>query len=387
MNIDTMLAHGGRDPGKYHGMVNPPVCRTSTVIFDSVASYEASRKEKFSSLRYGRHGTFTAFELQDLVAQLEGGYRSVVVPSGLAAISASLSAFTSTGDHILVPDSVYGPTRDFCDNVLKKNGVEVTYYRSDIGAGITELFCRDTKVVYCESPGSLTIDMQDVPVIARAAHNRGIVVIADNTWATPYFFKPFENGIDVSIHAATKYIVGHSDVMAGMITTDTEHWLQLRNTIASYGYCVSADDCYLALRGLRTLGVRLKQHFTSALDIGRWLARHPEVSRVLYPALESDPGHELWKRDMTGACGLLSIELKPCPKTSVDRFINSLRLFGIGSSWGGYESLVLPVHPEKYRTVTPLEYEGPLVRLHIGLEDADDLRTDLEQALEMIERK
>lgn len=387
MKIDTVLTHCGRDPKKYGGMVNPPVYRASTVIFDSVASYERSRGDKFGSIRYGRYGTFTAFELQDLMAQLEGGYRSVVVPSGLAAIAASLSAFTSPGDHVLVSDSIYAPTREFCDTVLRKNGVEVTYYRPDIGAGISELFRRNSRIVFCESPSSGTMEMQDIPSIAKAAHDLGVLVMADNTWATPYFFKPFEKGLDISIQAATKYIVGHSDVMLGVITTGEEHWTQLRNAVASYGYCVSADDCYLALRGLRTLGVRLRQHFASALDIGQWLSRHPNVHRVLYPALETDPGHALWKRDMSGACGLLSIELKPCPKASVDRFIDSLQLFGLGASWGGYESLVLPIHPETSRTVTQLKCEGPLVRLHIGLEDIGDLQSDLAQALGTIESK
>jgi cystathionine beta-lyase len=285
-----------------------------------------------------------------------------------------------SGGHILVADTVYAPTRMFCERQLKANGVEVEYYDPVIGAGIAGLIRANTKAVFCESPGSHTFEMQDIPAIAEAAHARSVPVLADNTWGTPYFFRSFDRGVDVSIHAATKYISGHSDLMLGLIVTNEQHWRTVRRTVADFGYCVSPDDCYLALRGFRTLGVRLKQHMGNALGVARWLRSRPEVKSVLFPALSSHPGNSIWRRDFTGATGLFSFVLRRASERQAAAFVNSLTLFGIGSSWGGYESLATVSHPEKARTATTWNPGGPTIRLHIGLEDSADLMADLEQA-------
>jgi cystathionine beta-lyase len=377
---DTLLTHAGRDPERYGGMVNPPVFRTSTVLFRNLADYEARDGDNYKVVRYGRHGTPTTFAFEEAVARMEGGHQAVALPSGLAAIAAAVSAFVKSGDHLLVTDSVYAPARNFCERRLRPNGIEIDYYDPLIGAGIASLMRPNTRAVYCESPGSLTFEVQDIPAIAAAAHARGIPVLADNTWGTPYFFRSFERGVDVSIHAATKYIVGHSDVMMGVIVANERCWLPVRRTVADYGYGVSPDDCYLALRGLRTLGVRLKQQMQNAIAVARWLQARPEVARVIYPALETDAGHALWKRDFEGAAALFSFVLKPVRDAAVAAFVDALELFGIGSSWGGYESLVTVAHIAGYRTATRWEPGGPTVRLHIGLEDPDDLTADLEQA-------
>ncbi len=377
---DTLLARAGRAPEKYQGMVNTPVFRTSTVIFPDLESYETRRPDDYKSVRYGRYGTPTTFALEEAVAHMEGGHQAVAVPSGLAAITAALSAFVKSGDHLLVADSVYWPTRHFCDARLKPGGVDVQYYDPLIGAAIKDLIRPDTRAVFCETPGSLTFEMQDIPAIAAAAHARGLPVLADNTWGTPYFFRSFEHGVDVSIHAATKYIVGHSDVMMGIIVANEKYWLPVRRAAADFGFSVSPDDCYLALRGFRTIGVRMRQQMASAVRIAQWLQSRPEVKRVLYPALESDPGHAIWKRDFDGAASLFSLVLAPVADNAVAAFVNALALFGIGSSWGGYESLITVAHAEKCRTATRWNPGGPTIRLHIGLEDPDDLIADLEQA-------
>lgn len=376
MRKDTILGHAGRAPERFDGAVNVPVIRASTILFADVDSHESA--DRFTGVRYGRHGTTTRFALEETLAALEGAARVCALPSGLAAIVVSLLAFTRTGDHVLVSDSVYGPTRSFCMNRLQLNGVETEFYDPLIGAGIERLIRPNTRVVYCESPGSLTFEMQDVPAIAAAAHARGVVVLADNTWATPYHLRPFEKGIDVSIHSATKYIVGHADVMMGTVGAGDAHWRAIRQTAADYGYAASPDDCYLALRGLRTLAARLKQQGESALTVARWLQSRPEVARVLYPPLESDPGHALWKRDMTGAASLFGVELKPAPESAVKALANALRYFGHGASWGGFESLVTCPKPHRIRTATPWT-SGPLLRLHVGLEDPADLIADLEE--------
>ncbi len=380
MKKDTLLTQAGRDPEKYQGMVNVPVFRTSTVLHPSLASYEAPRDPEYRKISYGRHGTPTTQAFEDAVAALEGGYRAVALPSGLGAIAAAISAFAGNGDHVLIADCVYAPTRNFCDRQLARSGIEVEYYDPLAGAGIARLLRSNTKAVFCEAPGSLTFEMQDIPAIAAAARSRGIPVLADNTWGTPYFFRSFERGVDVSIHSATKYIVGHSDVMMGVIVTTEAHWKGVRRTVADYGYSVSPEDCYLALRGFRTIGVRLKHQMASAIRVAHWLAGRPEVKRVLYPALESDPGHAIWKRDFDGAASLFSIVLKPVSEKALAAFVDALKLFGIGSSWGGYESLVTVARIDKYRTATHWDPGGPTVRLHIGLEDPDDLIADLEQA-------
>jgi len=381
MKKDTLLTHVGRNPAQTHGTVNMPVFRTSTVVFPDLDSYEKRDPDDYKSMRYGVHGTPTTWAFEDAVARMEGGHQAVAVPSGLAAITAALSAFVKHGDHLLVTDSAYAPTRIFCDRQLRANGIEVEYYDPLIGADIAKLIRANTKAVFCEAPGSLTFEMQDIPAIAAAAHARGIPVLADTTWGTPYFFRSFEHGVDVSIHAATKYIVGHSDVLMGVIVTNEKYWLPVRHTIADFGYCVSPDDCYLALRGFRTIGVRMKQQMANALAVARWLQARPEVQRVLYPALEDDPGYAIWKRDFDGAASLFGVVLHAAPREKVTAFVNALKLFGIGSSWGGYESLITAPHPEKVRSATQWEPGGPTVRLHIGLEDPADLITDLEQAL------
>ncbi|MBI3043431.1 MAG: cystathionine beta-lyase [Betaproteobacteria bacterium] len=389
MKKDTLLARAGRDPARHQGMVNTPVFRTSTVIFPDFESYEArggDGGDDYKQVRYGLLGTPTTFALEEAVARMEGGHAAVAVPSGLAAITAALSAYARSGDHVLVPDSVYSPTRTFCDRQLKPKGVETEYYDPLVGAGIDKLIRPNTRAVFCEAPGSLSFEMQDIPAIAEAAHRRGLPVLADTTWGTPYFFRSFEKGVDVSIHAATKYIAGHSDVVMGVIVTNERHWLAVRRTVADFGFGVSPDDCYLALRGFRTIGVRMKQQMASALEIARWLQSQQQVRRVLYPALEGDPGHAIWKRDFTGAASLFSFVLQPAGDRQVAAFVNALELFGIGSSWGGFESLAVVARVERYRTATRWDPGGPTIRLHIGLEDPGDLIADLERGFAALQK-
>lgn len=387
MKKDTLLTSVGRDPARYDGMVNTPVFRTSTVIHPNLAAYETRPAEGEKSVRYGRYGTPTTFALEEAVAQMEGGYRAAAVPSGLAAITAALCAFLKTGDHLLVSDSVYGPTRSFCEHQLKRYGVEVEYYDPLIGAAIGARMKDNTRVVFCEAPGSLTFEMQDIPAIAEVAHARGAVVLADTTWGTPYFFRSFEHGVDVSIHAATKYIAGHSDVMLGLVVTNERCWMPVRRTITDYGYIASPDDCFLALRGFRTIGVRMNHQMASALRIAKWLQSRPEVKQVIYPALETDPGHALWKRDFEGAASLFACVLKPVEAAAVASFVDTLELYGIGSSWGGFESLITVIHADAYRTATRWNPGGPALRLHIGLEDPDDLIADLERGFQALAQR
>jgi cysteine-S-conjugate beta-lyase len=371
---ETRLAHAGRDPSRQHGFVNTPIYRGSTVIFPTVAALEANDQD----FTYGRLGTPTVRALEEAIAEIEGGHRTLLAPSGLSAIATSLLAFVKAGDEVLVVDSVYRPARRFCDNVLKRFDVTITYYDPLIGEGIGRLIREKTRVVFTESPGSQTFEVQDIPAIAKAAHAAGAVVILDNTWATPLYFKPFTHGADVSIQAATKYIGGHADIMLGSITTTEKTSAAVAKTHEDLGLCVGPEDVYLGLRGLRSLGVRLAHHQKSALELARWLAARPEVARVIHPALPSDPGHTLWKRDFTGASGLFSIVLKPASHESVAAMLDGLSLFGMGYSWGGFESLILPFDPRDYRTATTWKAEGPALRLHVGLEDLDDLKADLE---------
>lgn len=379
---DSLIVHAGRHPEQQFGVVNPPVYHVSTVTFPTVAALEAAAKCPFDGVYYGRYGTPTSFALEEAVAALEGGTRAIATSSGLAAICATLIAFTQAGDHVLVTDSAYAPTRKFCDGVLKRYGVETTYFDPTIGAGIAALMRPNTRLVFVESPGSLTFEVQDVPAIAETAHRRGAVVAMDNTWGTPLFFKPFAKGVDVSVQAATKYIVGHADAMLGTLTTrDDGLWKRLKDTVTAFGYSAGSDECYLGLRGLRTLSARLERHQRTALDLAEWLAGRPEVAEVLYPALPSHPGHALWQRDFTGACGLFGVILKPAAKPAVDALLDGMRLFAMGFSWGGYESLILDTSRQVVRTASAWTPAGPLLRIHAGLEDVDDLRADLEAGL------
>jgi len=377
IKTDTRLVTSGRDPQAYHGFVNPPVYHASTLLFPTAEDQVAHR----ARYNYGRRGTPTSEALENALREIEGdGCAGVsLLPSGLAAISAALIATTRAGDQVLVPDSVYRPTRNFCNGVFKRFGVETTYYDPLIGADIARLFKPKTRVVFVEAPGSQSFEMQDIPAIAKIAHEQNAVVLMDNTWATPLYFRAFEKGVDLSIQAGTKYIGGHSDIMFGCVSANAVTLPALKDTVYSMGLCVGPDDMYLALRGLRTLGVRLDRHFQSGLRVARWLEQRPEVLRVMHPALERDPGHKIWKRDFTGACGLFSVVFKPTSEQSVHAFLNELALFGLGYSWGGFESLAILFDCTEYRTATKWAPGGPTVRLHIGLEDPDDLIGDLER--------
>lgn len=370
----TDIVHAGRDPFAHHGFVNPPVYRGSTVLFKTLESFE-KRQQKYT---YGRRGTPTTEALEEVICKLEGGHRTMLAANGLSAVTHALLAFVKTGDHILVPDTVYQPARKFCEGVLKRLGVETTYYDPLIEGGISALMKPNTTVVYTESPGSQTFEIQDIPAIAAAAHAKGAWVLMDNTWASPLYFKPFQHGVDVSIQAATKYIVGHADAMLGSITANERATPQLTEQAHLLGIGVGTEECYLGLRGIRTIDVRLERHMRSGLEIARWLEQRPEVARVLHPGLESHPGHAIWKRDFLGASGLFAFVLKPVSKTAVASMLEGLELFGMGASWGGFESLVLPFDARAYRTATKWEPEGPCVRIHIGLEDLADIKEDLE---------
>lgn len=376
----TLLAHAGRDPAANFGIVNPPVYHASTVLFPSVAAIEESNKDPYSGVRYGRYGTPTTFALEEAVAALDGGARGVQVSSGQAAITVGLLAFLKGGDHLLMTDTAYQPTRRFCDQFLARFGVETTYYDPSIGPGIAKLIRPNTKVVYLESPGSLTFEVQDVPAIAAVARKHGAKVLLDNTWSSGLYFKPFQHGADVAIYAATKYIVGHSDAMLGMITMGSaDDFKAIKSSASMLGNSAGPDDCYLGLRGLRTIGVRMRQHQENGLALARWLQGRPEVAAVRHPALPNDAGHTIWKRDFTGASGLFGIVLKPYAKASVDAFLDSLELFGMGFSWGGFESLIIPFTLGGQRTATSDKEPGPMLRIHAGLEDPDDLIKDLER--------
>ncbi len=374
---DTRVVTAGRDPASYHGFVNPPVYHASTVLYPSAEDYVAHR----ARYQYGRRGTPTTEALELAVQELEGPQCTGValLPSGLAAISAALLAIMQAGDHLLVTDSAYGPTRNFCNQILSRLGVTVTYYDPLIGAAISELMQPNTRAVFLESPGSLSFEMQDVAAIAAAAHAKAALVLMDNTWASPLYFRALDHGVDLSIQAGTKYIGGHSDVMLGTVSANGATAARLKNTVGSSGWCVGPDDVYLGLRGLRTLAVRLDRHWRSGLAVARWLEQRPEVLRLLHPAMQSHPDHALWKRDFAGASGLFSVVLKPVPQKAVYALLDALELFGIGASWGGYESLAIPFDCTAVRTATRWQPGGPTVRFHIGLEAVEDLIADLER--------
>jgi len=374
---ETRVVTAGRDPASHHGFVNPPVYHASTVLYPTAEDFVAHR----ARYQYGRRGTPTTEALELALQELEGPNCAGVslLPSGLAAISTALLSVVHAGDHILVTDSVYGPTRTYCENVLSRLGVTTTYYDPQIGAAIGALMRPNTRAIYLESPGSLSFEIQDVSAIAHAGHAKGAVVLMDNTWATPLYFRPLDHGVDLAIQAGTKYIGGHSDVMLGSISANSAAYTDLKNTVWMSGLCEGPDDVYLGLRGLRTMAVRLDRHFKSGLAIGRWLEQRPEVLHVLHPAMDCHPGHALWRRDFSGASGLFSFVLKPVPQKAVYAFLNTLTLFGMGASWGGYESLATPFDCTAVRTATRWHPGGPTVRLHIGLEAVEDLVADLER--------
>ena len=380
---DTILTHAGSHPDQHQGAVNPPVYRVSTVVFPTVAAMKGGENKPFDTMRYGRTGTPTSFAFEEAVAALEGGYRSLATCSGQAAITTALAAMLQAGDHALIADSVYHPTRRYCLDHLARCGIEIEFYDPLIGAGIAGLIKDNTKVVFTESPGSLTFEIQDIPAITAAAHARGAIVILDNTWSAGLFFKALDHGVDISVQAATKFISGHSDAMLGAITCKTEPlWWKIKNWMTSAGIAAGSEELYLGLRGLRTLGVRMRQHQESGLKVARWLQTRPEVARVIHPALPEDPNHAIWKRDFTGAAGLFAVALKPCPQEAVNALIDGLKYFGLGYSWGGFESLILPTTGAIHRSATHWKPAGPTLRLHIGLEDADDLIADLSRGLD-----
>jgi cystathionine beta-lyase len=380
LKVETTLVTAGRDTKAQKGFVNPPVVHGSTVLYPTAEDLHAHRGE----FQYGRRGTPTTKAFGEALMALEGPQCAGVgiAPSGLAAITTTLLSVMKAGDHLLVSDSAYRPTRNFCDGLLTGYGVEISYFDPLIGAGVAALFKPNTRAILVEAPGSQSFEMTDIPAIATVAHARGALVIDDNTWATPLFRRSLEQGVDISMQAATKYIGGHSDIMFGTISANAKAWPLISEGIRMLGVCAGPDDVFLALRGLRTLAVRLAQHQRSGLEMARWLAARPEVIKVLHPALETDPGHAIWKRDFTGASGLFSIVLKPAPQKAVDALLDAVTLFGMGYSWGGFESLVIPFDCADYRTATKWAPGGPTLRLHIGLENVEDLKADLARGFE-----
>ena len=380
----TRLSHAGRAGKQVGGFVNPPVHRGSTVLYPTMEQRRDGMRHRLDQkLLYGVMGTPTHYPLEDVIAEIEGGTRCQIVSSGLAAVTTPLLAYLQAGDHLLMPDSVYGPARNFANTMLARLGVETTFYDPMVDATeLSELLRPTTTVLYLESPGSHSFEVQDVPALAAVAHARGIKVLMDNTWGI-HFFQPFQHGVDVSIQALTKYVVGHSDVLLGSVTTNAdEDWERVRLAALALGQYASPDDCWLALRGVRTMAVRLDRQQASGLEVARWLATRPEVARVLHPALPSCPGHDVWKRDFSGACSLFGVVLQPeFSQAAVHAMAESLALFGIGASWGGYESLVLPTTGFVTRTAGSGDFGGQMVRFHIGLEEPADLIADIERGL------
>lgn len=383
----TVVAQTGRKREWTQGVVNPPVYRASTCLFPTLAALDAAIADPDAGLYYGRRGTPTTWALESALTELEAGAAGTkLYPSGTAAIAAALLAVLKSGDHLLMVDSAYDPTRLFCRRMLADLGVETTFYDPLIGAGIADLIKPNTRVIFLESPGSLTFEVQDVPAIVAVARQHGIVTILDNTWATPLLFPAIAHGVDLSMQALTKYVAGHSDVMMGAVTAAPSMWDRLKAATYRLGQCTSPDDAYLALRGLRTLDTRLERHGRNALKVAQWLTTHPSVDRVLHPALPSCPGHDLWARDFAGSSGLFAFTLKRGSRRNTGPLVDHLHHFAMGFSWGGYESLVLPVEPHGLRTATRWQAPGALIRLHIGLEDPDDLIADLDAGLARYER-
>ena len=379
--IDTQLSHLGRAPAEHAGMVNVPVYRGSTILSETLEDWESRKRDDNPMANYGRFGSPLSRALESAICELEGGYRSILFPSGLSACTHALLGVLKAGDHLLISDSVYGPTRTFADQVLSRLQIEVQYFDPTLVSGLSAKVKQNTRAVYLESPGSMTFEVQDVPALAAIAHRAGALVIMDNTWATPLYFKPFQHGVDISIHAATKYIVGHSDALLGVATANEDAWPALQSSAHHFGETAGPDDIYLALRGLRTLAVRIRRHWENGVQLARSLQSHPAVEKVLHPALPGDAGHAIWKRDFLGASGLFGVVLKPMSRQQLSALFRSLRLFGIGLSWGGYESLALLVDPPK-RMEKSSNPSGPLLRIHAGLEGANDLIADMQQALQ-----
>ena len=382
--LATRLSHAGRAGTKVRGFVNPPVHRGSTMLHLDIADRLARSKMRLEQGQaYGTQGNATHHALEDVVAEIEGGTRCQIVSTGLAAVTVPLLCYLGAGDHCLMPDSVYGPARAFATGMMKRLGIETTFYEPTLEADdAAALFRPNTKVLYLESPGSHTFEVQDVPALAALAHAKGAKVLMDNTWGI-HFFQPFRHGVDVSIQALTKYVVGHSDVLLGSITTnDPAEWERVRTGALQLGQYASPDDCWLALRGVRTMAVRLQRQMKSGLDVAAWFAARPEVRQVLHPALPGAAGHDLWKRDFTGACSLFGVEFQPdITPDATHRMIDALTLFGIGASWGGFESLALPTTGFITRPTGSGTFAGPVCRFHIGLEEPADLIADLEQAM------
>lgn len=381
----TRLGHAGRDTAAQRGAVNPPVYHASTILFETLDELEAGMADKVNQVYYGRIGTPTSWAFEDAVAEIEGGHRAVVAASGQAALTTALMAFLQAGDHLLMVDTCYGPTRFFCDSTLKRFGVEVEYYDPRIGGDIRHLIRPTTRVVYVESPGSMTFEVQDVAAIAEAtkAAQPRATVLMDNTWATPLYFKPFRHGVDVSIQAATKYIAGHADAMLGLIDcADAASFKRVKTQAIHLGECAGPDDIFLGLRGLRTLELRMAQHHRTGLALADWLAGHPAVKQVIHPARPDHPDHALYSRDFAGASGLFAVILQPCSRRALAALTDHMALFSMGFSWGGFESLLLPGNPAELRQAVPWREEGQLLRIHAGLEDPDELIADLSAALQ-----
>lgn len=376
--VETTLTHAGREPANQYGFVNTPIVRGSTVVFPTLSALEGGKQDYV----YGRRGNPTSESVQALVTELEAAHGTLLAPSGLSAITIAILSTVKAGDEILVTDSVYGPTRTFCDGVLHRMRVTTRYYDPRIGPSITNRITERTRAIFVESPGSLTFEVQDLPAIAAARGERDIKIIVDNSWATPLFHRPLALGADLVVHAGTKMFVGHSDAMFGTISANEGAWKPLLDTHGQLGICVAPEDAFLAARGIRTLAIRMKEHHTRALELAAWLERQPGVERVLHPGLASHPDHDLFRRDFAGGGSLFAIELSPRPHAALAAFMDGMRLFSMGYSWGGYESLILPTRPASIRTATSWDATGPLVRIHVGFEDADDLRRDLTEGLQ-----
>ncbi|MBT4038705.1 MAG: cystathionine beta-lyase [Rhodospirillales bacterium] len=381
-DMDTTLIHAGRDPQRFEGAVNTPIFHASTILFPDAQSIRTESHP--SGNEYGRNGTSTTRALEEAVSALEGGERTVTYPSGAGAVAGAFLTVLKAGDHFLIADNVYGPSRRFCNQVLSSLGVDCEFYDPALGGDIVTLFRPETRALFMESPGTATFEVCDVPAMCQAAREKGIITILDNTWSAGLYFRAFEHGVDMTVHAGTKYVGGHADVMLGMVTTSEKLYPKLKQTAKNLGACAGPEVCYLALRGLRTLSLRFPRHFDTGLKLAQWLDTREEVETVLHPALPSCPGHEIWKRDFTGASGLFGVVLKDYSTAAVDALLDNTPLFGLGYSWGGYESLIIPTDLGKLRTATTWHHKTPVIRIHAGLESYDDLRADLEVGLDCL---